>query len=163
MGKKNLKNKDKAPKEKEKKENENSNIHSIHKRLIGEITNEKNNGHLFVKKKKLIPLEKLKLDKAYKESDIQNMSIDELKKLASKFDLNPKINFRLLYLLKKENGKYDKYIKKYKYTLDYKDAKELECFNSEFVIKMNQLYKDNLIKSNIDYFFNNLASYKPNY
>ena len=61
MGKKNLKNKDKAPKEKEKKENENSNIHSIHKRLIGEITNEKNNGHLFVKKKKINSIRKTKI------------------------------------------------------------------------------------------------------
>ena len=149
MGKRNLKNKGK--KQKEGKGKENSNKHdNIAKN--DEKTNEKSNAHLLVKKKKLIPLEKIKLDKVYTDSDIQTMPINKLKKLASEFDLNPKINFKLLeYLLKNEKDEYDKYIKKYKYTLEYKDAKELNCFCSEFVKKMEQLYINNLRKSNNNY------------
>ena len=149
MGKRNLKNKGK--KQKEGKGKENSNKHdNIAKN--DEKTNEKSNAHLLVKKKKLIPLEKIKLDKVYTDSDIQTMPINKLKKLASEFDLNPKINFKLLeYLLKNEKDEYDKYIKKYKYTLEYKDAKELNCFSSEFVKKMEQLYINNLRKSNNNY------------
>ena len=149
MGKRNLKNKGK--KQKESKGKDNSNNHDNNTKNV-EKSNKKSIAHLLVKKKKLIPLEKIKLDKVYTDSDIQTMPINKLKKLASEFDLNPKINFKLLeYLLKNEKDEYDKYIKKYKYTLEYKDAKELNCFNSEFVKKMEQLYINNLSKSNNNY------------
>ena len=63
---------------------------------------------------------------------INKLSLEELKSIASNFDLDPLINFRLLSLLKKnKNSEYKKYITKYKYTLNYEDAKKLNCFNDD--------------------------------
>ena len=57
--------------------------------------------------------------------------MNELKIIASNFDINPKVNFKLLSILKEENNsEYNKYIDKYKYTLDYNDAKKLKCFSN---------------------------------
>ena len=56
----------------------------------------------------------------------------DLKKAASTFDVNPAVNYKLLSLLKqKEKSTYDKFITKYKYTLDYRDAKSLNCLNED--------------------------------
>ena len=56
----------------------------------------------------------------------------DLKKAASNFDVNPAVNYKLLSLLKqKEKSTYDKFITKYKYTLDYRDAKSLNCLNED--------------------------------
>ena len=84
------------------------------------------------KKKIAIPLKKLKLE--ISDEEIQLLNLQQLKVLANKFDLNPLINFRLLYLLKnsqniKDQEDYKKYIKKYRYTLNYEDAIKLKCFN----------------------------------
>ena len=100
-----------------------------------------------ISKKIAIPLKKLKLD--IKEDKIKNLELPELKRLASKFDVNPLINFRLLFLLKNSNNKkdqqdYKKYINKYRFTLEYNDAKNLACFDPSEE------------KNIIDEFFNNL-------
>ena len=78
---------------------------------------------------KKIALPFKKLNKIYDENFINQLSIDKLKIIASQFDVNPKINFRILsYLQKEDKNEYDKYIIKYKYTLNYADAKILQCF-----------------------------------
>lgn len=60
------------------------------------------------------------------------MKLIDLKKEASNFDINPKVNYKLLPLLKqKEKSTYDKFVYKYKYTLDFRDAKSLHCFTEE--------------------------------
>ena len=59
--------------------------------------------------------------------------------------------FRLLKLLKESNNindkkDYDKFIKKYKYTLDFLDAKELKCFE-EIENQMTKEFKNNFQKN----------------
>ena len=86
---------------------------------------------IIMKKKYCIPLKDLKhyldISKDFDE--------ESLKQYVSVFDLNPKVNF---YVFQKINS-YMKYLKKYKYTLFYDDAKNLGCFN--------EVNEDDLIKS----------------
>ena len=90
------------------------------------------------------------------------MNIEELKEFSCQFDLNPKINYYLLKDLKDKNKKeYNNFIKKYKFTLDYEDAAELECFEKEEINKIKNEFlenekKHNLNKNNID--TNNIKS-----
>lgn len=60
-----------------------------------------------------------------------------LKKYVSYFDLDPKINFQVFQHI----DSYKQYLKKYKYTLDYDDAKKLGCFKdldeNDLIISIN--------------------------
>ena len=72
------------------------------------------------------------LYRTFSLEQINNFSLEELKINASNFDLNPLLNFKLLSQLSvKDSAEYNKYIIKYKYTLNYKDAKKLGCFAGE--------------------------------
>ena len=94
-----------------------------------------------------------KLNKIIDNDIIKKSSLNELKIIASNFDINPKVNFKLLSSLKKESkSEYNKYIDKYKYTLDYNDAKKLKCFSNNESDIINDLndnseYKIKEIKS----------------
>jgi len=85
------------------------------------------------------------LIKIIDDDTIDNSSLNDLKIFASNFDINPKVNFKLLSILKEENkSEYNKYIDKYKYTLDYNDAKKLECFpinENEIIKELNDNYQ----------------------
>ena len=74
------------------------------------------------KRKVCIPLNKLKVEFNKETQSDEN----SLKKYTSLFDLEPDVN-NLVFLKIPEYK--DKYLNKYKYTLSYKDAKNLECFN----------------------------------
>ena len=107
-----------------------------------ELLNIQNNENKKLKKFKLRALEtfNIKLTK-----DIKKMSINEVKQFAHKFDLNPAINFRVLSDLKKNNPQeYKRYIVKYKYTLDFKDALSLDCFDKDELNKILNEYNDNI-------------------
>lgn len=93
-----------------------------------------------IEKKVLIPLYKLNIKP---KKNIEKMSIEDLKEFASIFDLNPKINYKLLdYLKSKEIEEYKKYIEKYKYSLDFEDASKLNCFtNKEIKIIKDEFNK----------------------
>ena len=107
-----------------------------------ELLNIQNNENKKLKKFKLRALEtfNIKLTK-----DIKKMSINEVKQFAHKFDLNPAINFRVLSDLKKNNPQeYKRYIVKYKYTLDFKDALSLDCFDKDELNKILKEYNDNI-------------------
>jgi hypothetical protein len=70
------------------------------------------------------------LNKSFKQEDIDKLTLKDLKILASNFDINPLVNFKLLSLLREKNKvEYNKFIVKYKYTLNYSDAKKLNCFD----------------------------------
>ena len=110
------------------------------------------------KKKIAIPLKKLKLE--ISDEEIQLLNLQQLKVLANKFDLNPLINFRLLYLLKnsqniKDQEDYKKYIKKYRYTLNYEDAIKLKCFNDSENTKYINEFLSNLDNNK------NYSKFKP--
>lgn len=99
------------------------------------------------KKKKLKPLKAFYI---HPTKDINKMKINELKEFAHKFDLNPEINFKILSYLKKNSPKeYNKYIPKYKYTLNFKDALELKCFDEKEIILMMKEYNNNIYNFNI--------------
>jgi len=92
-------------------------------------------------KKKLIPLKDLNIKP---EKNIDKMSIEEIKKFASLFDLNPEINFKLLKYLKiNSKTDYNIFVKKYKYTLNFKDALILDCFKKEEIIFIQQEFFEN--------------------
>ena len=85
-----------------------------------------------VYKCKKIRLKALKYFDIKPQKDINKMNINELKTFAHYFDLNPKVNYKvLLYLKNKEPDDYNMYIDKYKYTLDFMDAIDLECISKE--------------------------------
>ena len=72
------------------------------------------------------------------------MNIEKLKKFASLFDLNPEINFKLVKYLKDNSPKdYDIFIKKYKYTLNFKDALILGCFKKEEIESIQKEFFEN--------------------
>ena len=77
-------------------------------------------GNKVIKRKRCIPLSRLN---KYSNKNI-DINEESLKRYVSYFDLNPKINFQVFQLI----DSYNKYLKKYKYTLDYDDAKKLGCF-----------------------------------
>ena len=73
-----------------------------------------------------------KLNKIIDDKIIEKSSLEELKIISSNFDLNPKVNFKLLSILKNQSKEeYNKYIAIYKYTLNYDDAKKLKCFSKD--------------------------------
>ena len=81
---------------------------------------------------KKIKLKALKHFYMEPQKDISKMNINELKTFAHYFDLNPKVNYKLLLYLKKNKiNDYNMYINKYKYTLDFMDAIDLECISKE--------------------------------
>ena len=85
------------------------------------------------------------------EKNINEMNINELKEFADQFDLNPEINYKLLSYLKQNNpSSYKKYISKYKYTLDFKDALELKCFDEKEIIEVLDEFNQNLIKKKLN-------------
>ena len=84
------------------------------------------------KRKVCIPLKKINIEL---KKDTQNDK-DSIKNYLSVFDLNPDANY--LAFVKIQEYK-DKYLYKYKYTLYYKDAKELGCFQ--------EVSEENLINS----------------
>jgi len=101
------------------------------------------------KKKILIPLFKLNKQPP---KDINKMNIEELKSFASEFDLNPKINYKILeYLKRNSSTEFKRYIEKYKYTLDFEDALKLGCFEIKKVKlileEFNQNFKNNRVCS----------------
>lgn len=116
------------PIKKEKKEKKLKNIIIDNQGKINDL----NNIYLkSVKKKVAISYKRLKENhtKTIENKDINSLSLENLKIIASNFDIDPLINFRLLSLLKVKNiSEYNKYITKYKYTLNYTDAKKLNCF-----------------------------------
>ncbi len=82
--------------------------------------------------KKKIAISFKSLYRTFSLEQINSFSIDELKINASNFDLNPLLNFKLLSkLYEKDLKEYNKYIRKYKYTLNYEDAKKLGCFTDK--------------------------------
>ena len=104
-----------------------------------------------VQKKVAISYKKLKENhvKRVENKDINNLPLESLKTIASNFDLDPSINFRLLSLLKEKSiSEYNKYITKYKYTLNYEDAKKLNCFNDNEKEIKNECFKN--FNENID-------------
>ena len=99
-----------------------------------------------VEKKVAISFDDLK--QTFNNDDINNLSLNDLKKIASNFDVNPYVNYKLLSLLKQGDiSEYNKYIDKYKYTLDYNHAKILGCLpnNGEDIIEeYNKNNKENI-------------------
>ena len=125
----------------------------ISKKNISKLPEKKIIAHVPEKKEKSKRIKKYKL-KALSFLNIKptkiikNMDISELKKFAHKFDINPEINYVLLsYLKKSEPADYNKYISKYRYTLYFKDAWTLKCFENQIITEMLNEYNDN-----IDYF-----------
>ena len=73
------------------------------------------------------------------------MNIKDLKEFAHKFDINADINYLLLlHLQKKEPKEFNKYIQKYKYTLHFKDAIKLKCFNNDYIMNTFNEYNNNV-------------------
>ena len=105
----------------------------------------------FINNPKIIKEKRIKL-KALKYLNIQpnketnKMDIYELKIFAHKFDINPKINYKLLLELKKyEYSVYSEYIPKYRYTLEFKDALSLNCFEEKEIENTLKEYNKHLI------------------
>jgi len=85
-----------------------------------------------VYKCKKIRLKALKYFDIKPQKDINKMNINELKTFAHYFDLNPKVNYKILLFLKKnKRDEYNMYIEKYKYTLDFMDAIDLGCISKK--------------------------------
>ena len=82
------------------------------------------------KLKKCLPLKNLKLD----ITDVNNMDEESLKKYVSCYDLNPEVNYCAFTKI----PNYKDFLDKYKYTLNYDDAKKLGCFN--------EINEDNIIR-----------------
>ena len=101
------------------------------------------------KKNLLIPLNTMNIKP---KKEINKMTIEELKEFASEFDLNPQVNYKILYFLKekKSSNEFEKYIGKYKYTLDFQDAHRLSAFNVNDVKlilgEFNENFPNNSIK-----------------
>ena len=99
------------------------------------------------KRIKLGPLKNLYIKPS---KDISKMDLNDLKKFAHKFDINPDINYQLLLKLKeKEINEYMKYIPKYRYTLHFKDALSLNCFEEKDISITLKEYNQNLINSKL--------------
>ena len=128
MGKKNQKSKDsqKPPKAKNKK-NIKRNKRVYIRKVVKFIKKANNQKRKFEVKK--IAVSYRKLSKIIDKENIKNAPLEKLKIICSNFDINPDFNFKLLSNLKRtDRAEYNKYIDKYKYTLNYSDAKKLGCF-----------------------------------
>ena len=96
------------------------------------------------RQKRLIPLKSLNIKP---KKQISLMNIEEMKEFASEFDLNQSINYLILKYLKENcHEDYNKYIKKYKYTLDFKDALILNCFEKEKINLIKNEFNQNIKK-----------------
>lgn len=121
---------------KERKSSDQKRISSIKKNKFKRIMK-----NLYILK----PLKELYFDP---KMPIKKMKINELMEFADKNDLNPEVNYIILSHLKKNNfNDYKRYIKKYKYTLNFKEAIILECFDTKEIDKMIKEY-NNIIKFN---------------
>ena len=147
MGKKTYKVKElnKTKKSKRVKRNQKKELKKIIK--LKKVKNEKRK----FKEKKIVVSFK-KLNTIIDEETIKNSSFEDLKIISSNFDINPIVNFKLLSILKqKSKEEYNKYISKYKYTLNYKDAKKLKCFSNDekdILKELKSNYKDKIPKIN---------------
>ena len=106
-----------------------------------------------IKKDKKIRLKPLKYLFIQPSKDIKKMSINELKEFVDKFDINPEANHQLLsYFQKNKIEEYNKYIQKYRYTLDFKNALSLDCFEQKKIVNALNEYNRNMdnYKSKID-------------
>ena len=118
-----------------------TNTNEIKATNTNEIKVEEKEANNFDEKKVAVSYKKLY--QYFQDEEIDTSYLEGLKKKVSHFDLNPSLNFKLLSTLKKESkSEYTKYITKYKYTLDYKDAKKLKCFqdNEKDIIKESLSY-----------------------
>ena len=96
-------------------------------------------------KDKKIKLKALKYLFIQPNKNIKDMNIKELKEFAHKFDINADINYLLLlHLQKKEPKEFNKYIQKYKYTLHFKDAVKLKCFENDYIMNTLNEYNNNV-------------------
>ena len=128
-----------------KEENKKISIKKIPKPLIKKVITHAPEKKEKTKRVKKFILKALSLLNIQPTKKIKNMDISELKEFAHKFDINPDINYRLLSYLKETNsGDYNKYISKYRYTLYFKDAWILECFETRTIIEMLKEYNDNI-------------------
>ena len=147
MGKKTYKVKElnKTKKSKRVKRNQKKELKKIIK--LKKVKNEKRK----FKEKKIVVSFK-KLNTIIDEETIKNSSFEDLKIISSNFDINPIVNFKLLSILKqKSKDEYNKYISKYKYTLNYKDAKKLKCFSNDekdIIKELKSNYKDKIPEIN---------------
>ena len=147
MGKKTYKVKElnKTKKSKRVKRNQKKELKKIIK--LKKVKNEKRK----FKEKKIVVSFK-KLNTIIDEETIKNSSFEDLKIISSNFDINPIVNFKLLSILKqKSKEEYNKYISKYKYTLNYKDAKKLKCFSNDekdILKELKSNYKDKIPEIN---------------
>ena len=99
-----------------------------------------------INKEKRIKLKALKYFNIQPNKNANEMNINELKIFAHKFDINPEINYRLLFFLKKnEPEEYTKYVPKYKYTLDFKKALYLNCFENKDIENTIEEYNKHLV------------------
>ena len=104
-------------------------------------SNQKEDKYIFKKKK----LKALKYFNIQPKKILKEMNISELKEFAHKFDLNAKVNYIVLsYLNKNNSGEYQKYIDKYRFTLDFQDALDLKCFDIKDIKKMMNEYNKNI-------------------
>ena len=147
MGKKTYKVKElnKTKKSKRVKRNRKKEMKKIIK--LKKVKNEKRK----FKEKKIVVSFK-RLNTIIDEETIKNSSFEDLKIISSNFDINPIVNFKLLSILKqKSKEEYNKYISKYKYTLNYKDAKKLKCFSNDekdIIKELKSNYKDKIPEIN---------------
>ena len=147
MGKKTYKVKElnKTKKSKRVKRNRKKEMKKIIK--LKKVKNEKRK----FKEKKIVVSFK-RLNTIIDEETIKNSSFEDLKIISSNFDINPIVNFKLLSILKqKSKEEYNKYISKYKYTLNYKDAKKLKCFSNDekdILKELKSNYKDKIPEIN---------------
>lgn len=147
MGKKTYKVKElnKTKKSKRVKRNKKKELKKIIK--LKKVKNEKRK----FKEKKIVVSFK-RLNTIIDEETIKNSSFEDLKIISSNFDINPIVNFKLLSILKqKSKEEYNKYISKYKYTLNYKDAKKLKCFSNDekdIIKELKSNYKDKIPEIN---------------
>ena len=147
MGKKTYKVKElnKTKKSKRVKRNQKKELKKIIK--LKKVKNEKRK----FKEKKIVVSFK-RLNTIIDEETIKNSSFEDLKIISSNFDINPIVNFKLLSILKqKSKEEYNKYISKYKYTLNYKDAKKLKCFSNDekdILKELKSNYKDKIPEIN---------------
>ena len=147
MGKKTYKVKElnKTKKSKRVKRNQKKELKKIIK--LKKVKNEKRK----FKEKKIVVSFK-RLNTIIDEETIKNSSLEDLKIISSNFDINPIVNFKLLSILKqKSKEEYNKYISKYKYTLNYKDAKKLKCFSNDekdILKELKSNYKDKIPEIN---------------
>ena len=112
-----------------KHENGKSDRHNIIRKSVNKIIPTKESLNYRKMAHKKIAVSFKCIYKTFSLEQIKNFSFEQLKINASIFDLNPLINFKLLSQLHKNDlTEYNKYIIKYKYTLNYDDAKKLGCF-----------------------------------